>query len=134
MREDETHAAVAELRVEKTGKEDLEASGLQDAAEKPAEVEAPSKRRFPVIGIGASAGGLEAIEEFFQNVPRDSGMAYVVISHTDPARSSLLPEIIRRRSNIPVVEVMDGMGIEPEYHIPAPIQQGPGARGELIPP
>lgn len=71
------------------------------------------KRPFPVVGIGASAGGLEAIEEFFQKVTKDSGMAYVVISHTDPARSSLLPEIIRRRSKIPVMEVRDGMIVRP---------------------
>jgi len=71
------------------------------------------KRLFPVIGIGASAGGLEALEEFFQNVPKDSGMAYVVISHTDPGRSSLLPDIIQRRSDIPVTVVKDGMNVEP---------------------
>jgi len=70
------------------------------------------KKNFPVIGIGASAGGLEALEEFFQNVPVDSGMAYVVISHTDPGRSSLLPEIIRRKANIPVIEVKDGMPVQ----------------------
>jgi two-component system CheB/CheR fusion protein len=68
---------------------------------------------FPVVGIGASAGGLEALEEFFRNVPGKSGMAYVVISHTDPARSSLLPDIIQRKSDIPVSLVSDGMRVEP---------------------
>lgn len=76
--------------------------------------EIPEQRPFPVIGIGASAGGLEALEEFFQNVPVDSGMAYVIISHTDPGRSSLLPEIIRRRSRIPAAEVEDGMVVAPD--------------------
>lgn len=77
------------------------------------DVEAGDKKSFPVIGIGASAGGLEALEEFFQNVPNDSGMAFVAVSHTDPGRSSLLPEIIRRKSVITVIEVRDGMEIEP---------------------
>ncbi|MGC9194760.1 MAG: chemotaxis protein CheB [Syntrophobacteraceae bacterium] len=71
-------------------------------------------KSFPIVGIGASAGGLEALEEFFQNVPPLSGMAYVVVSHTDPMRSSLLPEIIQRRSNIPVVEVKEAMPVEPD--------------------
>ena len=75
---------------------------------------APDKKYFPVIGIGASAGGLEALEEFFKNVPKNSGMAYIVISHTDPARSSLLPEIIQRKSDIPVIEVKDAMAVEPD--------------------
>jgi len=73
----------------------------------------PDKKPFPVVGIGASAGGLEALEEFFQNVPKNSAMAYVVISHTDPGRSSLLPDIIQRRSDIPVTVVKDGMNVEP---------------------
>ncbi|MDR3569887.1 MAG: CheR family methyltransferase [Syntrophobacteraceae bacterium] len=75
---------------------------------------APVQKGFPIIGLGASAGGLEALEEFFQNVPRKSGMAYVVISHTDPARSSLLPAIIQRRSKIPVIEIEEGMTVEPD--------------------
>jgi len=72
----------------------------------------PEKKPFPIVGIGASAGGLEALEEFFQNVPKNSSMAYVVISHTDPGRSSLLPDIIQRRSDIPATVVKDGMKVE----------------------
>ncbi len=85
----------------------------RESGEAPPSSEIPEQRPFPVIGIGASAGGLEALEEFFQNVPEDSGMAYVIISHTDPGRSSLLPEIIRRRSRIPAAEVEEGMVVEP---------------------
>jgi two-component system, chemotaxis family, CheB/CheR fusion protein len=69
-------------------------------------------KHFPIVAIGASAGGLEALEEFFEKVPRNSGMAYVIISHTDPARSSLLPDIIQRKSNIPAVQVEEGMNVE----------------------
>jgi len=47
---------------------------------------------FPVVGIGASAGGLEAFEQFFKHVPENSGMAYVVIQHLDPTHKGMLPE------------------------------------------
>ncbi|MCF8145494.1 MAG: PAS domain-containing protein [Deltaproteobacteria bacterium] len=69
---------------------------------------------FPVIGIGASAGGLEALETLLSNVPEKSGMAFVIISHTDPARVSLLPEILRRKSQIPVLSIEEGMEIRPD--------------------
>ncbi len=84
-----------------------------DGAGGPSHAESIRRRTFPIIGIGSSAGGLEALEEFFKNVPEDSEMAYIIVSHTDPARSSLLPDIIRRRANIPVTEVSDGITIEP---------------------
>ena len=70
-----------------------------------------TEKSYPVIGIGASAGGLEAIEEFFHNVSEKSGMAFVVISHTDPGRTSLLPDIIQRKINIPVIQVEEGMKV-----------------------
>ena len=64
-----------------------------------------------VVGIGASAGGLEAFKQFFTHMPGDSGMAFVVISHQDPAQTSLLPEILQRYTEMPVVEV-DEDGVE----------------------
>jgi two-component system CheB/CheR fusion protein len=54
------------------------------------------------VGLGASAGGLEALENLFSAVPRDSGMAFVVITHTDPEHHSMLPDLIRRKSKIAV--------------------------------
>jgi len=51
---------------------------------------------FPVVGIGASAGGLEALEKFFSNMPHDSGMAFVIVMHFDPASKSLMSEILKR--------------------------------------
>jgi len=94
--------------------------------------ELPARKPFPVVGIGASAGGLEALEEFFQHVPKNSGMAYVVVSHTDPARSSLLPDIIRRRSNIPVFEVESDMGIEPNMVYLPPSNRDLELEGEFF--
>ena len=55
------------------------------------------KASFPIVGIGASAGGLEALEAFFENLPAESGMAFVVITHTDPKHTSLLPDILKRK-------------------------------------
>ncbi|RJQ62026.1 MAG: hypothetical protein C4530_05420, partial [Desulfobacteraceae bacterium] len=70
------------------------------------------KEGFPVIGIGASAGGLQALEAFFSNVPEESGIAYTVISHTDPDRTSLLPDILERKAKIPVKRIEEGMRVE----------------------
>lgn len=69
---------------------------------------------FPVVGIGASAGGLGALEELFANVRKESGMAYVVISHTDPSRTSILPQILQKHTQLRVVEVTDGLTVEPD--------------------
>lgn len=68
---------------------------------------------FPVVGIGASAGGLEALEQFFHHAHPDSGMAYVLVSHLDPGHASMLTEILQRTTTMPVVEAADQMVIAP---------------------
>jgi two-component system, chemotaxis family, CheB/CheR fusion protein len=70
--------------------------------------------RFPVVGIGASAGGVEALEALFTAMPPDSGMAFVVVTHLDPRRESLLAQIIGRHTNMPVAEAQDGDAVEPD--------------------
>jgi len=50
--------------------------------------------QFPVVGIGASAGGLEAFEQFFTSMPPDSGMAFVLVQHLDPTHKSILTDLI----------------------------------------
>ena len=67
---------------------------------------------FYVVGIGASAGGLEALEQFFKNMPPDSGMAFVVIQHLDPTRKSSMPEILARFTRMPVYLAAEGMKVE----------------------
>lgn len=62
---------------------------------------------FPVVGLGASAGGLEAFEQFFRNLPADSGLAYVLVQHLDPEHASLLTEILQRTTTMLVVEACD---------------------------
>ena len=56
----------------------------------------PKITQFPIVCVGASAGGLEALEQFFGNVPPDSGMGYVVIQHLDPTQKGMLPELLQR--------------------------------------
>lgn len=71
--------------------------------------------QFPVVGIGASAGGLEAFEQFFTSMPPDSGMAFVLVQHLDPTHKSILTDLIQRYTRMTVVAVEDGMNIEPNW-------------------
>ena len=75
---------------------------------------------FPVVAIGASAGGLEAYKEFFHVLPSDTGMAYVLVQHLDPTHHSMLTEIIAKATAMPVEEVKSGERIKPDcvYVIP----------------
>jgi two-component system, chemotaxis family, CheB/CheR fusion protein len=68
-----------------------------------------------VVGIGASAGGLEAASSFFKEVPSHLGIAYIVVLHLDPTRESKLTEILARTTPMPVVQVQDGMRVEPDH-------------------
>jgi two-component system CheB/CheR fusion protein len=68
-----------------------------------------------VVGIGASAGGLEALERFFDNVPKSSGMAFVVVQHLSPDFKSLMDEILARRTPLPVQLAEDGMPVAPDH-------------------
>ncbi|MBE9068911.1 PAS domain-containing protein [Leptolyngbya cf. ectocarpi LEGE 11479] len=76
--------------------------------------------RFFVVGIGASAGGLQALEEFFENVPQDIGAAFVVIQHLSPSFKSLMQELLQRKTALRVYQIEDGMKIMPDsvYVIP----------------
>ena len=86
-------------------------------------VETPVKAvEFPIVGIGASAGGLAAFEAFFSGMPADvdSGMAFVLVQHLAPDHKSILTELIRRYTRMQVFEVEDGMVVQPNcvYVIP----------------
>jgi two-component system CheB/CheR fusion protein len=73
-----------------------------------------------IVGIGASAGGLEAFDEFFRHMPPDSGMAFVLVQHLDPSHTSLLTDILQRSTPMPVVEAQDQVPVAPNtvYVIP----------------
>jgi len=76
--------------------------------------------QFPIVGIGASAGGLEALEQFFQNMPKDNGMAFVVIQHLDPTHIGMMPELLQRTSSMKVYQATDRLKVKPNsvYVIP----------------
>jgi two-component system, chemotaxis family, CheB/CheR fusion protein len=80
-------------------------------------------RELTVVGIGASAGGLQALRDFFEAVPKDGGMAYVVITHLDPDRRSEMAELIQARSPIPVQQATEALTLEPDHAYVIPPNQ-----------
>jgi two-component system, chemotaxis family, CheB/CheR fusion protein len=74
-----------------------------------------SANEFFIVGLGASAGGLAAFEEFFTNLPAASGLAYVVVQHLSKNQKSILPEIIQRYTQLPVNQVTDGVKVLPDH-------------------
>jgi two-component system CheB/CheR fusion protein len=68
---------------------------------------------FPVVGVGASAGGVEALSSFFRAAPAESGMAFVVIQHLPPDNQSLMTEILGHCTQMPVMQIDEGMPIRP---------------------
>ncbi len=77
---------------------------------------------FPVVGVGASAGGLTAFEAFFSSLSasQDSGMAFILVQHLAPDHKSLLPELVQRYTRMRVFEAIDGITVKPNcvYIIP----------------
>ena len=67
---------------------------------------------FPIAGIGASAGGLDAIKKLLESLPQDTGLAFVIIQHLAINQESMLPEILARSTQMPVNKIEDGMPIE----------------------
>ena len=73
------------------------------------------KADFPIIGIGASAGGLEALEQFFGNMPNNTGMAFVVIQHLDPDHAGIMPELLQRITTMKVYQATDNLVVKPNH-------------------
>lgn len=95
------------------------------AGKKPAKKTTKSKtnsdnKKFPIVGIGASAGGLEALEQFFANTPSNAGIAYVVVQHLDPNHIGIMDELLQRVTPMKVIQITDGLKIVPDcvYVIP----------------
>ncbi len=82
---------------------------------------APKFAQFPIVGIGASAGGLEAFSQLISMLPENCGIAVVFIQHLDPTHESMLSEILSRNTQIAVSEATDQTAVEPNhvYVIPA---------------
>ena len=73
-----------------------------------------------IVGIGASAGGLEALQEFFENLPDDSGLIFVIVQHLSPDYKSLMDELLSRHTRMKIYKIIDGQQLEPNsvYLIP----------------
>ena len=91
--------------------------GSNESAEQdPAAASGPPERSpskpFLIVGVGASAGGLEAFTSFLKALPADTGMAFVLVQHMDPAHESLLNRLLAKDTAMPVIQVKDGMSVE----------------------
>lgn len=80
-----------------------------------ATIEKGPKKAFYIVGMGGSAGSLEAFEEFFRNTPADTGLAYVLVSHLDPTHKGIMPELIQRATLMEVQQAKDGMKVQPNH-------------------
>ena len=74
-----------------------------------------STNLFWVVGIGASAGGLDAFKQLIKAIPIDSGMAYILVQHLDPNHESILSELLQKITLIPIQEVTDNVHVEPDH-------------------
>ena len=92
----------------------------QDSSQAARHTSLAARGRIPVVGIGCSAGGLEALNQFFSAAPSDAGLAFVVVQHLSPAHHSALPELLCAFTRMPVEEVTDGTVVHPDrvYVIP----------------
>jgi two-component system CheB/CheR fusion protein len=84
-------------------------NGQSDASEQ------GQNKSFPIAGIGASAGGLEAFRQLLEHLPTDTGMAFVLVQHLDPKHESILTELLSRSTRMRVSEVREGMAVEPNH-------------------
>ena len=75
----------------------------------------PAPHIFPIVGIGASAGGLEALEQFLGHVPPACGLAFVVVQHLDPTHKGIMVELLQRTTTMTVVQIKDRMKVEPDH-------------------
>jgi two-component system, chemotaxis family, CheB/CheR fusion protein len=98
-----------------TGRSSGESSAMAALPGKQRRQQRFSHESFPVVGIGASAGGLEAFTKLLKHLPGDTGMAFVLVQHLDPTHASALTELLSRATAMPVTEVRDGMRVEPNH-------------------
>jgi two-component system CheB/CheR fusion protein len=97
----------------------------KDSAKKNKKNNIPNKssveNSFYVVGLGASAGGLDALERFFKNMPNNSGMAFIVVTHLDPDHVSIMPELVQKATSMKLFQAEDGMKVQPNnvYVTPA---------------
>ena len=103
-----------------SGQQDATAKATKVSAAAPSDERAGADEPFHIVGVGASAGGLESLEQMFRNMPADTGMAFVVIQHLSPDFKSLMDELLARQTDMPVCRAEHEMQVEPNriYLIP----------------
>lgn len=101
------------VRKKVSGKQKEIKSDQVQKIQAPADV--PGSRNFPIVGIGASAGGLEAFTSFLSKVPENTGMGFILIQHLDPSQPSRLTELLAKGASIPVDEVKKDTMVEPNH-------------------
>jgi two-component system, chemotaxis family, CheB/CheR fusion protein len=79
------------------------------------EEEHPESSSFPIVGAGASAGGLEAFTQLLKYLPDDTGLAFVLVQHLDPRHESQLVDLLSRATRMPVIEAADRMAVRPDH-------------------
>ncbi len=96
------------------------ATSSTPAVTEPGTAKAASSEVPFVVGIGGSAGSLEALGQFFHNLPADTGLAYILVTHLDPTHKGVMPELIQRVTAMKVLQVKNGMKVRPDtvYIIP----------------
>src|SRR5262245_42478117 len=70
---------------------------------------------FPIVGVGASAGGLEAFRQLLSHLPPETGMAFVLVQHLDPHHESKLGDLLRAVTSMPVLETTHGLQVRPNH-------------------
>jgi len=90
-------------------------SARSPSSSRAADPASPPRTTFPIVGIGASAGGLEAFTALFRHLRADLGMAYILVPHLDPQRESAISQILARATSMPVVQIENGMRVEPDH-------------------
>ncbi|WP_445369640.1 chemotaxis protein CheB [Methylomonas sp. BW4-1] len=105
-------------REDSVGSNSLAVAGLSDPVPKilnTGKTSTDSENTPPIIAIGASAGGLEALEQFFTHVPPACGVAFVVIQHLDPDHQGMLPELLQRVTPLTVIQTGDRMKVQADW-------------------
>ncbi len=82
-------------------------------SEKTVETKSTTEQNFPIVGIGASAGGLEALERLFAGMPPDTGLSFVIIQHLAPTHKSIMGVLLQKYTKMPIHEIEDGTRVEP---------------------
>jgi two-component system CheB/CheR fusion protein len=105
---------MAQKKTKKHAKAPRKSAQLLEEAVPRRQARARTEDQFPIVAVGASAGGLEALEAFFRPFPAKTGMGFIVVTHLDPRRESLLPSIIGRWTDMPVAQASDSARVAPD--------------------